>query len=62
VYTNIDFEIISTTVMVERLEYDQITPGTSDSMVMSSCGPADLIPGNHIISIAVCNALLLLPW
>jgi hypothetical protein len=36
VYTNIDFEMISTTVMAERPGYDQIAPGTSDIMVMSS--------------------------
>jgi hypothetical protein len=62
VYTNIDFKMISTTVMVERPGYDQIAPGTSDIMVMSSRGPANLITANHIISIAVCDALPLLPW
>jgi hypothetical protein len=62
VYTNIDFEIISMTVMAERPGYDQIAPGTSDIMVMSSWGPSDLIPANHIISIAVHNSLPLLPW
>jgi hypothetical protein len=62
VYTNIDFEMISTTVMAERPGYDQITPGTSDIMVMSSRGPADLIPANHITSVAVHNSLPLLPW
>jgi DNA polymerase III psi subunit len=29
---------------------------------LSSRGPADLIPANHIISVTVHNALLLLPW
>jgi hypothetical protein len=61
-YTNIDFEMISTTVMAERPGYDQIAPGTSDIMVMSSRGAADLIPANHIISVAVHDALPLLPW
>ncbi len=61
-YSNLDFEMISMTVMVERPGYDQIAPSTSDNIVMSSRGPADLIPANHIISIAVRDALLLLPW
>jgi hypothetical protein len=62
VYTNLDFEMISMTVMVERPRYDQIAPSTSDNIVMSSWGPADLIPVNHIISVTVCDLLLLPPW
>jgi hypothetical protein len=62
VYTNIDFEMISMTVMGERPGYDQIAPGTSDITVMSSRGPANLIPAKHIISVAVHDTLPLLPW
>jgi hypothetical protein len=34
VYTNLDFEMILTTVMAERPGYDQTAPGTSDNIVM----------------------------
>ena len=34
--------------MVERPGYDQIAPGTSDIMMISSREPANLIPTNHI--------------
>jgi hypothetical protein len=40
--------MISMTVMVERPGYDQIAPGTSDIMMISSREPANLIPMNHI--------------
>jgi hypothetical protein len=62
VYTNIDFKMISMTVMGERPGYDRIAPGTSDITVMSSRGPANLIPAKHIISVAVHDTQPLLPW
>lgn len=62
VYTNIPFEVLATTAMAERPGYDRVKPGIGDERFMSSSGPADLIPGNHIASVTAREALRLPPW
>jgi predicted GIY-YIG superfamily endonuclease len=62
VYTNMDFEMISTTTMAERPGFDRTAPGWRDPAVQASQGPSDLIPGDHIASVAARERWQLPQW